>query len=83
MSEQARQRGESRVFTSRPEHYHRNIFEGRRTYAYSAVLTGPDNQEPGVVIFTPGTHHHRAPGCGMFLSGQQRLTGYQFTINPT
>lgn len=32
------------------------------------------------VPFTPGTTHHRAPGCGQTLSGDARATGYRFTI---
>ena len=30
--------------------------------------------------FTAGTTHHRAPGCGLHLNQNQRLTGYKFTI---
>ncbi len=33
--------------------------------------------------FTPGSTHHRAPGCGMHLNPDQRVTGYRFTIAPT
>lgn len=33
------------------------------------------------VSFKPGTTHHRAPGCGLARTGDERIAGYTFTIN--
>ncbi|WP_258802776.1 hypothetical protein [Pseudarthrobacter sp. NS4] len=41
---------------------------------------GVHRHENGAVPSNPGTTFHRAPGCGLQRTGDERIAGYTFTI---
>lgn len=58
------------------------VLKVRNKYAHvrCPYCHGEHEHSAGTNPFIPGSTHHRAPGCGLHMSGEQRAAGYRFTI---